>query len=189
MADLTTDAQIKAILESPEHKESLLYLINKLPELTDALQMLEDKTAFVRHVLSDKSSLSALADEAEDKWNSLQLSGEHASAILALTHKLPLLVESLEKAEEAASFVKQVVTDKQSLAYLAGSLKELPLVQEGTDILAETNLRYRNEQPYSKISIMRIFKLLKNPALVSGFRYFETLLEVVHKHAKNNKGA
>lgn len=185
MVGPTTDSQIQAILENTEHVQSLLYLLNKLPELTAAVQLLEEKTAFVRHVLHDKQSLEAIIGEAEAKLESFHLSREHADAMIAFAQKLPALAESLEKVEEWALFVKQVINDGQSLAYLAEGYGEFPLVQAGADILKETNQKYRDEKDYAHISLFRIYKLLKNPALANGFRYVETLLEVIQKHSKS----
>lgn len=185
MTSPTTDSQVQAILENTEHIQSLLYLLNKLPELTAAVQLLEEKAAFVQHVLNDKQSLGAIIGEAEAKLESFHLTREHADAMIALAQKLPVLVESLENVEEWVLFVKQVVNDRQSLTYLAEGCGELPLVQAGADILKETNQRYRDEKDYANISLFRIYKLLKNPALVSGFRYLETLLEVIQKHSKS----
>lgn len=73
--------------------------------------------------------------------------------MIALVQKLPALVESLEKVEEAALFVKQVMADKQSLTYLAEGCREFPLVQAGTEILTETNQKYRDDKGYSHISL------------------------------------
>ncbi|OXM87044.1 hypothetical protein [Paenibacillus rigui] len=185
MISPTTDSQIKMVLENPEHGEALLYLLQKLPELAAGVQFMEEKAAFVHNVLSDKHSLFSMASETEAKLKSFHLTGEHVDSLVALMQKLPALLEMLEKAEQWVQFAAQVATDKESVGYLAKGLEELPLVQAGADILKETNEKFHSETDYGSISLVRLYKLLKNPVLIRGFRYVETLLEVIGKHKKS----
>jgi uncharacterized protein YjgD (DUF1641 family) len=82
-------------------------------------------------------------------------------------------------------FVKSVLEDKESMAYLLQGMQEqLKPVDEGLSVIKETNQRFKNTQDYPNISLMRLFKLFKDPSIKKGFKYFETLLEVMSENEK-----
>jgi uncharacterized protein YjgD (DUF1641 family) len=169
-------------LEKQEQLNSLHYLVQKLPDFVKAIQAMEGQLSFIRSTLEDRSSLKNIVEDCENSWKSLHLSNEHAESLIKLVKLLPRLVPLLEKLEEMMLFVQNVWQDKQSVEYLANSLKDVVPVQRGLEILQETNERFALQRE-ENINILRMYRLLKDPLIQKGFRYIETLLDVI----KTNK--
>lgn len=165
-------------LEKQEQLNSLHYLVQKLPEFVSVVQAMEAQLSFVQSVLTDKKSLSNMAEECENRWDSLHITKEHAESLIKVTQLLPRVVPLLEKLEETISFVQSVWQDKKSVDYLLNSVKDVVPVQRGLEILKETNERFTDEKD-TNINILKMYRLLKDPIIQKGFRYIETLLDVV----------
>ncbi|WP_297991163.1 hypothetical protein [Anoxybacillus sp.] len=170
------------LLENDEQREALRYFIEKLPQLKDAMESVEEKIAVVQHVMNDKQSLEALFTEFEEKVAPFRLTAEHIEALATLIQLLPTLVQWLQKAEEFISFVTNVINDRESMAYVIQGTKDIVPIEKGLDILKETNERFQRERDSSSVSLLRMYRLLKHPLIQDGFKYIETLLDVANKH-------
>ncbi|MFC0298358.1 hypothetical protein [Geobacillus jurassicus] len=170
------------LLENDEQREALHYFIEKLPQLKEAMESVEEKVAFVQHVINDKQSLQALFTEFEEKAAPFRLTTEHLEALATLIQLLPTLVQWLQKAEEFVTFVTSVMNDRESMAYLMQGVKHIVPIEKGLDILKETNERFARERDSSTVSLLRMYRLLKHPIVQDGVKYIETLLDVASKH-------
>lgn len=165
-------------LEKQEQLNSLHYLVQKLPDFVNAIQAMEGKLSFIQSVLEDKISTQNIVEDFENRWNSLHITSEHADSLIKMVQILPRLVPLLEKMEEMILFAQNVWQDKQSVEYLTNSLKDVVPVGKGIDILQETNERFALQRD-ENINILRMYRLLKDPLIQKGFRYIETLLDVI----------
>lgn len=165
-------------LEKEEQLNSLHYLVQKLPEFVKATQAIEGQLSFIQSVLKDKQSLSTIATECERQWESWHITSEHVESLLKLTHSLPKIAAMLEKLEEAILFVENVFHDKKSVDYLVQSSMEFIPLQRGIEIINETNVRFSQDKD-TNINILKMYRLLKDPLVQKGFRYIETLLDVI----------
>ncbi|MBW7651798.1 hypothetical protein [Anoxybacillus sp. ST4] len=170
------------LLENDEQREALRYFIEKLPQLKDAMESVEEKIAVVQHVMNDKQSLEALFTEFEEKAAPFRLTTEHLEALATLVQLLPTLVQWLQKVEEFLSFATSVIDDRESMAYVIQGTKDIVPIEKGLNILKETNERFQRERDSSPVSLLRMYRLLKHPLIQDGFKYIETLLDVANKH-------
>ncbi|NNU97163.1 hypothetical protein [Anoxybacillus sp. EFIL] len=170
------------LIENDEQQEALRYCIEKLPQLKQTMESLEEKVAFVQHVLNDKQSLEAMFTEWEEKAAPFRLTPEHLEALATLVQLLPTLVQWLQKAEEFISFVTSVINDRESMAYAIQGAKDIVPIEKGLTILKETNERFQRERDSSTVSLLRMYRLLKHPLIQDGVKYIETLLDVASKH-------
>lgn len=170
------------LIENDEQQEALRYFIEKLPQLKQTMESLEEKVAFVQHVLNDKQSLEAMFTEWEEKATPFRLTSEHLEALATLVQLLPTLVQWLQKAEEFISFVTSVINDRESMAYAIQGAKDIVPIEKGLTILKETNERFQRERDSSTVSLLRMYRLLKHPLIQDGVKYIETLLDVASKH-------
>lgn len=170
------------LIENDEQQEALRYFIEKLPQLKQTMESLEEKVAFVQHVLNDKQSLEAMFTEWEEKAEPFRLTPEHLEALATLVQLLPTLVQWLQKAEEFISFVTSVINDRESMAYAIQGAKDIVPIEKGLTILKETNERFQRERDSSPVSLLRMYRLLKHPLIQDGVKYIETLLDVASKH-------
>lgn len=178
----TNEMKIEHILESferPEQLESLHYLVQKLPEFTQTIQAVEEKMAFVESVLNDKQSLESISNEVEQKVNSLHLGPEHLEAVLEVAQLLPQIVPMVKKVEEVSTFMTDLVSDTSSVEYLLDGINDVVPIQKGIDIIQETNERFKEDERKPNMSILQMYRLLKDPTVQKGFKYVETLLGVV----------
>jgi len=187
MASITKESDFEKVLkelENPEQIESLQYLASKLPEFTSAVQSMEEKLSFLMYVLNDKQSLEGLANKVEKRVESLSLTTEHMESLLTILQLLPRLTQLLEKSEELILFLRNVLSDSQSIEYAVKGLNNVIPVEKGMDILKETNKRFDLEKDNGNVSILRIYRMLKSPAVQNTFKYLEILLEVIEKKSK-----
>lgn len=177
----TNEMKLEHILESfeqPEQLESLHYLVEKLPEFTQTIRAMEDKVVFVESVLNDKQSLESMSNEVEQKVNSLHLGQEHLEAVLEIAQLLPQIVPMIKKTEELSTFVSDLLEDTSSVDYLLDGINDVVPVQKGMDIIQETNERFKEDESKPNMSILQMYRLLKDPTVQKGFKYVETLLGV-----------
>jgi uncharacterized protein YjgD (DUF1641 family) len=166
-------------LEAEKQMESLHYLVQKLPEFTTAIRSLEDKLAFVDGVINDKQSLDALGAEVEEKVGNLHLNQEHFDAMLEIAHLLPRMVPIMKKAEDITLFVNDILADTDSVEYALKGVNDILPIAKGIKIINETNDRFHADQSEANVSIVGMYRLLKDPVIQKGFKYMETLLYVV----------
>jgi len=157
----------------------LHYLVEKLPEFTEKIQSVEEKLDFVQSVLNDKQSLQSMSNEVEEKVQQLHLGQEHVEALVEMAQMLPKIVPLVKKAEEVSSFVSDFVTDADSVEFALKGINDVVPIQKGMDIIQETNERYQADEATPNVSLLHMYRLLKDPVVQKGFKYVETMLDVV----------
>lgn len=172
-------------LAKEEQRESLQYLIEKLPEMTSALKSVEGMLSFVVASLGDQQSLGRIADDVEEKVERLHLTKDHLDAMLTLVHKLPNLVPVINKVEEFGLFVTDVLQDEKSVQYLIDQFGKTIPVQKGMEIVEETNEKFKEREGGPNISLFGMMRLLKDPTVQKGLKYVDSLLTVINE--KNTK--
>ena len=178
----TNETKLESIIETlerPEQLESLHYLVEKLPEFTETVRSVEDKLDFVQSVLNDKQSLQSMSEEAEKKIDSLQIGQEHLDAMIEMAQMMPKIVPMVKKAEEVFTFVTDVLSDTESVEYVLKGVNDVVPIQKGMDIVAETNQRFKADTSTPNVSLLQMYRLLKDPVVQKGFKYVETMLDVV----------
>lgn len=168
-------------LEQQEQLESLHYLVQRLPELVAVIQSLENQMAFVASVAQDRESLQRIVNEAERKLEQLSITKEHIESLITIVQMLPTITRLLQKIEDVVMFIENVVTDSDSIAYTWKGINDLLPIEKGITILKETNERFQQGKQDSHFSLLRMYRLLKNPLVQQGIKYIETLLEVANK--------
>ncbi|TLS37273.1 hypothetical protein [Pseudalkalibacillus caeni] len=167
-------------IEKTEQIESLNYLVTKLPELVQTLKSLEDVSVFVKSTLNDKQSLEAVLSDAETRLGQLNLNQTSFESLAKTIELLPRMVPYLEKLEELLVFFSSVLKDRESLDFVKEDLqKAVEPLNRGVSIVKETNQRFEQKQDDSNVSILRIFKLTKDPSVQRALKYTETMLEVI----------
>lgn len=172
-------------LENKEQMDSLYYLVQKLPEFTNAIQSMEDKLSFLTSVMQDKESLHQLGNEVEQKVEQLHINQAHLDALLQIVHLLPSLVPMMKRLDEIIAFATDFLGDQQSIEYTLNGLNDVVPIQETVEVIQETNQRFRNNQDNTSISLYGMYRLLKDPTVQKGFRYVETLLQVIQNRTQS----
>lgn len=178
-------AQVTDSLNKEENLESLLYLVDKLPEMAKAVQTIDETVAFTQNTLNDKESINALFQEAESKLGATDLNTETFHALLRMLQLLPTVVPLLEKLDDVSMFVKETVQDKESMASLSNDMTPVTTFFDGSlDVLKETNQRVKEEKQLPNVSIFKLLHLLKDPNIQKGYQYVNTLLNVLSEKEK-----
>ncbi len=168
-------------LSKPEVQEALVTLIQKLPQIKEAVVKAEQGIAAVSVFASDTDSLNYLAERV-DKFSKLAFNKENVEALATIIESLPQLAKMVALLDKVYSTVEPLVSDKDTLAYLADTTKLVtdPVkdrVQEGVSIVKEAN--ERAERNRDTISIFGVLKMLKDPAVQKGLKFTQALLEVL----------
>lgn len=182
METIEKDPKLEDILQDLEEQEqmdSLHYLVQKLPEFTDTMRSIDDKLSFVKGVLNDQQSMKAVGREVDEKIDNLHLNQEHFDAMLEIAQLLPRLVPMMKKMEEVTLFVNDVLSDTTSVEYALKGLNDIVPIERGVAVINETNKRFNRDESTINVSILSMYRLLKDPVIQKGFRYIETLLDVV----------
>lgn len=169
-------SQITNLLTKEGNLDSLLYLVEKLPDLAKAVQTIDEGVAFTQNTLHDKASMNALFQEAEEKLEMDSLNTENFHALIKMFQLLPTVVPLMEKLIDVGTFVTETVQDKDSMESL---FNEMSTVTEPLDVLKETNRRVKEDKQLPSVSIFKLLHLLKDPTVRKGYKYVNTLLNVL----------
>ncbi len=170
---------ILASFEQPEQLDSLHYLARKLPEFTQTIRGVEEKLAFVESVLNDKQSLASINDEVEQKISRLHLGQEHVEAVLEIAQLLPKIVPMIKQIEELSTFVNDLISDTSSVEYILDGINDVVPIRKGMEMIHETNERFKADESKPNMSLLQMYRLLKDPTVQKGFKYVETFLGVI----------
>lgn len=167
-------------LSKEENMESLLYLVDKLPDMAKAVQSIDETMTFAQNTLNDKESINALFGEAESKLNMANLDTETFDSLLRMLQLLPTIVPLMEKLADISVFVTEAAQDKESIASLTDEMEPITaLFDKSWDVLKETNQRVNEEKQLPNVSIFKVLHLLKDPTVRKGYQYVNTLLNVL----------
>lgn len=174
---------LSAALADPEVKQSITNLLHRLPELEKGIGSLENVIDFGHSLLEDKPFI----DEVENKLAIHQLDMETLSSLLVLMEKLPSLIASINKIEEALTFVTAISQDSSSIDYLTEQINTYaePVLAEGKRGMSFiAAVKKKAERDQKKYSIFSVFRWLKDPAVQKGFRYINATLETINENSK-----
>ncbi|MBN6189356.1 DUF1641 domain-containing protein [Aneurinibacillus sp. BA2021] len=168
-------------LSNPEVQEALAALIQKLPQIKDAVDKAEQGIAAVSTFATDMDSLNYIA-EGVDKFSKVALSKENLEALAVLIESLPRLAKMVTLLDKVCTTVEPLVTDKNSLSYLFDTAKVVTApvtdrVEEGVSIVKEAQARA--ERNRDTISIFGLMKMLKDPAVQKGLKFTQALLDIL----------
>lgn len=169
-------------LAQPEIQESLTFLIQKLPDIQQSMQSFEQILTFGQSFLQDKNTIQTI----EDRLNVYPINSETVEAGLTLLGKLPMLLQQVELLEQLTVFLQDVLNDEQSLQQINQSLNDLPLVEEGKEVVEIVNeIKARTEmEPQENVSLFTLMKWLKDPTVQKGLHYVKTTLAVLGERQK-----
>lgn len=166
-----------AELNEPEVKESLTYLIHKLPEIQQSVESMEKFATFGQSFLQDKQTI----DSFENRLSTYPIDAEAIEAGILLIGKLPLLLQHVQLIKTATVFIQDVLGDEQSMEQVSTSIQNLPFVKEGQEALEiakDVKSRIAHE-PKETISIFTMMKWLKDPTVQQGLHVIKTILTVL----------
>lgn len=177
-----SNSDVKTMLDEPEVQQSLLYLIQKLPDIKQAVQSVDSILKFGQAVMQDEET----TEMYENRLSTYPIGYETIEAGIVLLGKLPLLLQHVEMIEQVTVFVQDVLGDEQSLEQIAESVSELPGVEEGKGALQLVNeIKERAEvERQEHISIFTLMKWLKDPTVQKGLHYAKTTLTVLGEKNK-----
>ena len=95
-------------LEQPEIKQSLTYLIRKLPDIQQSVESLDKIITFGTAVLQDSETMNSL----ENRFQTYPVDAEAIEAGIQLIGKLPMLLVQIEMLERITFFIKDVLNDE-----------------------------------------------------------------------------
>lgn len=170
-------------LEQPEIKQSLTYLIRKLPDIQQSVESLDKIITFGTAVLQDSETMNSL----ENRFQTYPVDAEAIEAGIQLIGKLPMLVQQLELLERITFFIQNVLNDEQSMEQINYSIGQLPFVKEGKEALEiarEVKERVQKEQA-EKVSLLTMMKWLKDPNVQRGLQFVNTALTILNEKQKN----
>ncbi|GAA0593185.1 hypothetical protein GCM10009001_06640 [Virgibacillus siamensis] len=182
METTETDSQLEDILRELKEREqldSLHYLVQKLPEFTHTIRSIDDKLSFVNDVINDQQSMNTVGREVDEKIDKLHLNQEHFDALLEMVQLMPSLVPMMKKLDDVTLFVNEFLSDTTSVEYALKGLNDIVPIEKGLEVIHETNNRFNRDGDTTNVSILSMYRLLKDPVMQKGFKYMETLLDVV----------
>jgi uncharacterized protein YjgD (DUF1641 family) len=168
-------------LSNPEVQEALATLIQKLPQIKEAVVKAEQGIEVVSAFASDTDSLNYIAERI-DNFSKLALNKENMEAITTIIEALPRIAKLVALLDRVYSTVEPLITDKDSLAYIADTVKVVTApvterVEEGVSIVKEAKERAARNP--NTISIFGVLKLLKDPAVQNGLKFTQALLDIL----------
>lgn len=178
----TESKDLLSQLEQPEVKESLLYLINKLPDIKQTVESIDTAVTFGQSIIEDKDTTKLF----EERLSTYPISFETIEACIQLLGKLPMLLKHVEMLEQLTVFIEDVLGDERSLQQIKTSIQELPLVEEGKEavqLVSEIKERAKIE-PKEQVSIFTLMKWLKEPTVQKGLHYVKVALTVLGEKSK-----
>lgn len=172
-------------LEQEEQLQSLQYIADQLPQITNFIQTVEGQLSFITSSLQDVQSIGVIVDDMEKKVEQLHINKAHIDAILELTHLLPRLVPMMEQVDKIASFAESVFSDERTVDQLITTTTEtayelLP-IKDSKEIMDETKATFEQRKNQSDISIFGLMKMLKEPVVQDGLKYADALITVLNK--------
>lgn len=187
-AEMTEQQRLSSVvneLKQEENIESLLYLVNMLPQIKQTFKTVHDIADFIRSAVGDPQSIEEIVTDIEESLSPYRITPENLQAAVSLLNRLPAILEIINQLEPVVLFAGSVLKDKESISYLKESLRETyETLTEGAesmiDIVKETKQRAEQQKGREKISVLGMLKMLKDPSVQKGFIYMKLFLEVIN---------
>lgn len=169
---------VETLLQEPEQQAALAQLLRDLPILVSRLEQLEKSVSFAEHVIQDKESIVPLTKEVERRIGQTGLTKVHVDALLDIARLLPEVAPLLKQGMTGLLFAKSVLEDERTMQELLMARPKIPLLEE-------TRLHYEMKETRKKrISLRRIWRLIKHPMWKKSFIYIESFMDVVDLNQK-----
>ncbi|MEW9667902.1 DUF1641 domain-containing protein [Ammoniphilus sp. 3BR4] len=180
VATTQTPGQWVNELSNPEVQEALTTLVQKLPQIKEAVVKMEQGIEMVSVLATDSQTINNVA-EPLSHISKVALNKDNIDALLSLVEKLPKLAQTVEMLERATPFI-EMIAKKENLVSVAevAEIVATPVtekVQEGLSMVKEAKLRA--EQNRESVSIFGLLRLLKDPTVQDGLKFAQAFLEVV----------
>lgn len=176
---LQTSAVLLEELTNPEVMKALVSLIQKLPELNQAVSKVEQGISLVTTTVSDPDVLNQFT-EPVNELAKMAMNQDNLQALSSIMEKLPRIAKSVELLDQISPFV-EFISKRETLVSFAEVLELVsdPVtcrIQEGMSMVKEA--QRRAERDSSTISIFGLLRLLKDPSVQSGLKFIHAFLEV-----------
>lgn len=180
VATTQTPGQWVNELSNPEVQDALTTLVQKLPQIKEAVVKMEQGIEMVTGLATDSQTINNVA-EPISHISKVALNKDNIDALLTLVDKLPKLAQTVEMLERATPFI-EMIAKKENLVSVAevAEIVVAPVterVQEGLSMVKEA--KSRAEQNRESVSIFGLLRLLKDPTVQDGLKFVQALLEVV----------
>ena len=169
-------------LLNPEVQEALSTLIQKLPQIKEAVVKAEQGIEAVSTFVTNTESLGSLAGGV-DRLSKVALNQENLDSLLAIMDKLPRIAQSLEVLDRVAPVVEKLANRDNLIAIteVFGIVTEpaKEKIQDGVSIVKEAKERAERDQ--TNISIFGVLGMLKDPAVQKGLRFVRAFLDILNE--------
>lgn len=172
-------------LSNPSVQDALTALIQKLPQINEAVAKMEQGIGVISAMAMDTQTFNNIT-EPISQISKVALNKENVEALASIADKLPRIAQSLELLEKVVPLLDSVA-QKENWVAMADLVEVLAApvterVQGGMSIVKEA--KERSERNTSTVSIFGALKLLKDPLVQDGLKFIQALLEVSNEKRK-----
>lgn len=172
-------------LSNPSVQEALTALIQKLPQINEAIGKLEQGMQVISTLSTDTQTINTIT-EPISHISKVALSKENVEALASIADKLPRIAQSLELLDKVVPLIEKA-GQRENWVAMAGLAEVLAApvterVQDGMSLVKEA--KARSERNTSDVSIFGVLKLLKDPFVQDGLKFIQALLEVANEKRK-----
>lgn len=181
--------EVLSELAKKDNLDALLLLVDRLPEISNAVKSLEEISIFTKATLEDKQSLEGIFENAESKLATLGINNLTIESIITLINLLPQVVLLLKNTLEGIQFISGVLNDHESVQFLRDELEPAAGKVKGfAALMSETNKRCAQESTLPTLSVFKLVSLLKDENIRKGYKYLQTFLAVLsEKNSRRNQ--
>ncbi|WCN39498.1 hypothetical protein [Aneurinibacillus uraniidurans] len=175
-------------LEKPEVQQALSMLVQKLPQISNAVAKAEQGIDLAAAFASDTESLNYLADRASSV-SKFALNKENLEALSTLMESLPRLAKMVGALDRLYTTLEPVLTDKDILVDMASMVQVVAApvterVREGVSMAKEgmsmvQEAKERASRNHDTLSIFGVLRMLKEPAVQEGLKFAQALFAVM----------
>lgn len=186
--DVQQSAQWMNELAKPEVQEALALLVQKLPQIKEAVVKAEQGIGLAAAFASDTESINYLAERASS-ISKFALNKENLEALATIMDSLPRLAKMVGALDRLYTTLEPVLTDKDILVDMANMVQVVAApvterVQEGVSMAKEgmsmvQEARERAARNTETLSIFGVLKMLKDPAVQNGLKFAQAMFDVM----------
>lgn len=172
-------------LSNPAVQEALVALIQKLPQINEAIVKMEQGIGVISALATDTQTINNVT-EPISQISKVALSKDNLEALASIADKLPRIAQSLELLDKVVPLLEKA-GQRENWVAMAGLVEVLaaPVTekfQDGMSMVKEA--KQRSERNKNDISIFGVLKLLKDPLVQDGLKFVQALLEVTNEKRK-----
>ncbi|RXT04546.1 DUF1641 domain-containing protein [Ammoniphilus sp. CFH 90114] len=182
MSAIITEKSLQWVneLSNPEVQEALTTLVQKLPQIKDAVVKMEQGLGMVTALAEDSQTINNIA-EPLSHISKIALNKDNLDALLSLVEKLPRITQAVEMLEKVTPLF-DLVTKKENIvsAVEVAGIIAAPVterVQEGLSMAKEA--KARAEQNRQDVGLFGLLRILKDPTVQDSLKFVQAFLEVL----------